>query len=224
MTRAVWIAMLLVGCTHDAAEHDRPSTLGQERADCRPDHSCDPNLLCLSNVCVKPPPADCQLVADELASFDLGNYAEAEARKPVVDKYKQQCETLYITKEEGTCLDKAKDRWAASQCAGRLFPELTKPGAECAQVGEKTKSALYAQYRGAQIDPQTKKYFDVMIDAVRQSCTTDKWPKAVTACLLSAGPYEYVFASSRCMQIMGADLQNKLQTRYSEMITKAQQG
>jgi len=225
MTRLACLALALAACTHGGnSDTDRPSTLGQERADCRPDHTCDPNLLCLSNVCVKPPPANCQLVADELASFDLGNYAEPEARAPVVTKYKQQCETLYITKEEGTCLDKAKDKWAASQCAGRLFPELSKPGSECLQVGEKTRSAVYGQYRGQPIDPQTKKYFDVMVDAVKKSCSDDKWSPQVTKCLLLAGPYEYVFASGRCMQLMTPDQQQKLQTRYSEMIQKAQQG
>ena len=226
MTRAIAFALLFCSacsaCSHDGG-HDRPSTLGQERADCRPDKSCDPNLLCLSNVCVRPPPADCQLVADEIASFDLGNYAEPEARAPVVAKLKAQCETLYITKEEGTCLDKARDRWSASQCAGRLFPELSKPGAECAQVGEKTRSAVYAPYRGNPIDPQSKKYLDTMVDAVRASCTEDKWPAAITRCLLGAGPQEYVFSSTRCMQLLGPDLQQKLQTRYSDMITKAQQ-
>ena len=61
-----------------------------------------------------------------------------------------------------------------------------------------------------------------MVDAVRQSCTQDKWPAAVTSCLLGSGPTEYVFSSQRCMQLMGPDLQQKLQTRYGEMIQKAQ--
>jgi hypothetical protein len=219
MPRAV-ILILLAACSH-GPDTDRPNTLGKERADCRPDKTCDPNLMCLSNLCVRPPPADCQLVADELASFDLGNYAEPETREPVVAKYKQQCDALYITKEEGACLDKAKDRWSASQCAARLFPELSKPGSECAQAGEKTKSSMYRQYRGVQIDPMTKKYLEAAAEAVRVSCTDDKWPAAITTCVLSGDPNQNIFSYGQCSQQLGP-LMQKLQERYAQLVQKAQ--
>src|SRR5437660_356176 len=103
MKLAVVAAIGLLGCQHnersrELGSSDRPSVAGKERADCRPDKTCDPGLLCLSNLCVRPPAADCQLVAEELASLDLGNYAEPEDRAPVVAKHKARCETEHVSK------------------------------------------------------------------------------------------------------------------------------
>src|SRR4051812_45288828 len=100
MKLALVVAVGLFGCQHnrDVGDDRTQVALGKERADCRADKTCDPGLLCLSNLCVRPPPADCQVVADQLASLDLGNYAEPEERAPVVAKYKGQCETLYVSK------------------------------------------------------------------------------------------------------------------------------
>src|SRR4051812_2182289 len=105
MKLALLVAVGLLGCQHNRdVGDDHPTIAGKERADCRSDKTCDQGLWCLSNLCVRPPAADCQVVADELASIDLGNYAEPEDRAPVVAKYKSQCETLYVSKEEGVCL------------------------------------------------------------------------------------------------------------------------
>ncbi len=219
MKLAWFVAIGLLGCQHnrDVGDDHASVALGKERADCRADKTCDPGLLCLSNLCVRPPPADCQLVADELASLDLGNYAEPEERAPVVAKFKTQCETLYVSKEEGLCLDKAKDHWAAAQCAARLYPELAAN--DCTQVGDKTHAFAQRQYRNA--GDQYKMYVDAMGKAASQSCTEDKWSAELTKCVLGSDPNTSVFSYGPCQQQLGNENMQKLQERYQKLLQQA---
>lgn len=69
-------------------------------------------------------PADCDDVAEQLTSFELGNYAEAEERAPVVDRYRAVCMREGVNRDEGACLDKARSRFAGARCAPRLFPDI----------------------------------------------------------------------------------------------------
>lgn len=215
------VLLVLMGCQHDGRTDHAGSgggtALGTERADCRADKTCDQGLLCLSNLCVRPPPADCQSVADQLASMDLGNYAEPEERAPVVAKYKATCESQYISKEEGVCLEKARDKYAAAACAQRLYPELV---ADCTQVGEKTRAAAKRQYRGGAAD-QYKMYIDAQADAARLTCAEDKWAPALIKCVLSADPNQGIFSYGSCQQQLGAELP-KLQERFQKQLQQAQ--
>jgi hypothetical protein len=218
MKLALFAALGLLACQHNRdVGADRTAALGTERADCRADKTCDSGLLCLSNLCVRPPPADCQLVADELASFDLGNYAEPEEREPVVAKYKQQCDKLYVSKEEGACLDKAHDRWGAAQCASRMFPELA--GDDCTQIGDKTRASVARQYRNA--GDAYKNYIESMATAAKQICTEEKWSADLTKCVLSAEPNSNVFSYNVCQAQLGQDNLQKLQTRYQQLLQQA---
>src|SRR4051794_10101972 len=105
MLRAAWvlIGVWAVGCQRTAEEAAATrgsgagsSRAGAERADCRPDRSCNPGLLCLSDLCVRPPAADCTAVAESLASLELGNYAPREQRATVVAAKRAACETAMV--------------------------------------------------------------------------------------------------------------------------------
>src|SRR6266545_3634665 len=74
-------------------------------------------------------PADCDGVAEQLASYELGNYAEPEARAPTLEKYRALCKRESVDIDEAACLDKAKTRIAAARCVPRLFPDVV--GADC---------------------------------------------------------------------------------------------
>jgi hypothetical protein len=79
-------------------------------------------------------PANCDDVAEQLASYELGNYAEPEDRAPVVDRYRGVCKREGVTRDEGACLGKTKSKLAAARCAPRLFPDVELPdcdGAAC---------------------------------------------------------------------------------------------
>ena len=208
---ALALVIFVLGCARD-----RRGELGSERADCRADKSCDRGLVCLSNVCVRPPGADCAALAETLASFDLGNYATVEERAPVVARYKAACETEQITKDEGECIDKASDKWAAAQCAPRLFPELASTStADCGAVRAKIRASYGAQGAAFDANPQMKAWFDRTMEVVQESCEQDKWPTAVKQCILGSAPGG-TDALQACNTAMPASLQQKLQQRMTD--------
>lgn len=220
--------LLATACQKEAAEPGpvRPA-LGKERGDCKPNKVCEPGLLCLSNLCVRPPPADCQQVADILASFDLGNYAEAEARDPAVARYKAACEKVYVSKEQGECFTKATDKAAAELCAPAMFATQkveieagsgAKPAggtADCATIAEKIRGQMGKQMGNA--DPQTQQMFTKVIAIVRESCEQDAWPPAFKSCVIAAGD------SSDAMNKCSTDMPPALQQKMTERMAKAMQ-
>ena len=208
----------LWGCQHDGTA--RGGTVGHERDDCRPDKTCEPGLVCLSNLCVRPPPADCQAVADQLASIDLGNYAEPETRAPVISRYKAACETALVSKEEGQCLDKARDKWSASQCVPRMFPELASSSTgDCAALVEKTK-AMIAKQAAYTSDPKMKTWFDRTMAVMQEACEQDHWPDQLKKCMLASDGTTAL--QQNCAQAMPPALQEKLQARMTRAMQELQ--
>ena len=209
MGRFLLVAMVLVGCAKSSGSR---GVVGAERGDCRAaEPKCESGLLCLSNVCVRPPPADCTNVAETFASFDLGNYAEPEERAPVVAKYKAACEKVYVSKEEGECIDKARDKWTAEQCAPKMFPPSGNKG-DCKQVVARISNALQGQLQNAN-DPSMKQWFDTTLSVMQQSCEQDGWPEPLKKCILSTQDVTGVDAMQTCNGQMPPALQAKLQQR-----------
>jgi len=210
-----WVLIVLAACQRDAPAAG--AAAGKERGDCRANKTCDPGLLCLSNLCVRPPPADCKAIGETLASIDLGNYAPVEERAPVVAKYAAACEAAYVSKEEGACIDKAKDKWTASQCAPRMFPELAASAGtgDCARIAAKIRAAMGPQAQSFQNDPKMAKWFDTTIQVIQQSCEQDQWPEPLKRCALAADANNGVNALQNCNQQMPPALQQKLQDRMA---------
>ena len=77
-------------------------------------------------------PADCDDVAEQLTSFELGNYAEPEDRAPVADKHRAVCRREGVTRDEAVCLDNARSRFAGARCVPRLFPDIAMADCESA--------------------------------------------------------------------------------------------
>jgi hypothetical protein len=210
MTRLGLIVMVLISA---ACAKGSRGAQGAERGDCRSgENKCDDGLVCLSNVCVRPPGADCQLVAETVTSFDLGNYAEPEERAPLVAKYKAACETAHVTKEEGQCLDKATDKWAAGQCAPKMFPQSAASKADCKAVIARIEEATKPQVQGLD-QPQMKQWFETTIRVMQQSCEQDMWPDGLKKCILTAQAQPGVDAMQTCNGQMPPALQGKLQER-----------
>ena len=216
------VSVWAIGCSKEApAERERPA-LGKERADCRPDKSCDPGLMCLSNLCVRPPPADCGLVAEGLASMDLGNYAEPEERAPVVAAYKASCEKAHVTKEQGACFEKATDKTAAMMCAPFMFAATKVPGAgpavgggDCPKVIARIRQTMQSQLNQV-TDPQTLQMMNKAMTVMQESCELDGWPEALKTCIMSAG--DGTDAMSQCNQQMPPDIQQKMTDRMMKMM------
>lgn len=221
MSRFVLCVIVVAACAKGA---DRGAP-GTERGDCRAgDTPCDTGLLCLSNLCVRPPAADCKLLGETLASLDLGNYAEPEERAPVVAKYQAACDKARISKEEGECIDKARDKWSAGQCAPRMFPEQASTNnADCKQVVAKIQAVMQGQVQGLD-NPQMKQWYDTALSVMQQSCLEDRWPDALRKCILTTSPAEAgADAMQACNQQFPPALQTKLQERLQTAMRQQMQ-
>lgn len=119
MRRWIVPTVILAAC----AAGDEPDR-GRERAPCRPDATCDVGLECWSELCVRPPSADCGPVARRLAGYRVGNYATPEQIAPVVAELTQACTAARLTAREGRCLIDAPDEATLLECPRRLLPEL----------------------------------------------------------------------------------------------------
>ncbi len=235
---SVWVvAVFAVGCTKaesGQAGPPRPAN-GKERGDCVAPKTepgvvkdefaigtCDPGLLCLSNLCVRPPPADCLAIGEQLTSFDLGNYAELEERAPVVDKYRRACMKAMVSKEQGECIAKATDKPGAFGCAPLMFPEMGKPaeaglgtGGECDQIMTTTREYMTKSVGSTQ-DPQMVKMLEAVLVAMRESCEQDGWPASFKQCILAAG--EDANARNGCNGQMPPDIKQTLTDRMTKIM------
>ena len=116
------------GCHRGADKPAAAIAVGQERGACRPDRGCDRGLTCLSDLCVRPPAADCAKVGETLAYLLLDNYAPREERDGLRADVARQCQELGLTAEEGQCLIRAQSRGDLRAC-----PRVVGLG-DCARI------------------------------------------------------------------------------------------
>jgi hypothetical protein len=215
---ALAIAALLglaAGC-RDRAAATEP---GHERGDCRPDRTCDVGLLCLSNLCVRPPPADCQEVGEQLASIELGNYAEPDARAPVVARYKAACEATRLSRDEQQCVDRTRDRWSAARCAPRMFPDLASSSTgDCGAIVARVRAAMQKQSSYLD-DARMKTWFERTMTVMQESCEQDHWPDVLKKCMLAGDGLAAM--TQACSQQTPPGLQQRLQERLNQAMQEA---
>jgi hypothetical protein len=104
----------LAACKRSSGPARPPA--GTERGDCRGDGSCDDGLECRSNLCVRPPPADCTKVAEQLSYLLLDNYAPQEQRAAFMAEIRRQCQDTHLDKDDGECLVRAQHRAELREC------------------------------------------------------------------------------------------------------------
>ncbi len=174
---------------------------------------CDPGLVCLSELCVRPPPASCSAVAEKLASFELGNYAPRDARAKLVADKAAACAAAHVTKDEGDCVGRARDRWDAAKCAPSMFPGLTSTGSgDCEQVIARIASAMPAAVTST---PQLREQLDRTMAVMRTSCAQDAWPDELKHCVLAAPPGQMPGLQA-CADKMPKELQDKMTARLTD--------
>ena len=200
-------ALTVVGC--QAGGDGR----GGERQACRADGTCADGLLCLSDRCVRPPPADCAAVGAHLAGFRLGNYATPEERAPVVAEYQAACDRHHVDQEQGRCLLAARDRWTAAACAPKLFPEIDRTSTSCARVVERINVLLDQQMAGG--PPELAEMRAKITAVLGASCEEDRWPPALRACMLEAATADKLEA---CEAVMPEGLEQKLNQRIQALM------
>jgi hypothetical protein len=101
---------------------------GTERGACYGNGTCNDGLTCLSDLCVRPPGADCAKVAEKLSYLLLDNYAPQDQRTTFLATTRADCEAMHLTRDEGACLIDAPHRNALGRC-----PKLVGVG-DCAKI------------------------------------------------------------------------------------------
>lgn len=107
------LALLLaafVGCREPAPP------VGTERGACYGNGTCNDGLMCMSKLCVRPPPPDCAKVAEKLSFLVLSNYARPAERQAYISDMVTTCQQAKLSQPEADCLLTAKNRSALGQC------------------------------------------------------------------------------------------------------------
>jgi hypothetical protein len=212
--RIVLVVLLLAAC--DKAPASGPQ--GKERGDCYGNGTCDVGLTCLSNLCVRPPPADCAPVAQKLASYRLGNYAPREERDKVVGELTAACEAAMLSVEEGKCITDATSRYEVAKCPRPLLAELQGDADGCKGVGETMAKALLD---GFATSPEQKRAAEPLIPeltaALTSSCVEDLWPDAAKQCVMSAKDFQ---AMGNCDDAFGKDAFDRIGKRLMPVLEK----
>jgi len=94
---------------------------GTERGACYGNGTCNAGLSCLSGRCVRLPEADCDSVADTLASIELGNYAPKDQRAPRVAALVAICKTQHLSKPDAECIFAAHSKDELAYCPKPLI-------------------------------------------------------------------------------------------------------
>jgi hypothetical protein len=166
-------AALAVGCGRAGGDRAAPApAAGTERGACRPDRSCDRGLQCLSDLCVRPPSADCAKVGEALSYLLLDNYAPAETRAALAADVSRQCQEQGLSADEGACLARAQSRADLRAC-----PKVVGLG-DCARI-----RAHLERMRG---DSAVDAYLVTGADRVIARCRSESPTLAFERCVLAA--------------------------------------
>lgn len=211
-----WALVLFVACSKQSAP------TGTERGPCTSDHTCSGGLVCLSDLCVRPPAGDCSQVAEALASVKLGNYASADQRGPLVASLRDQCSREELSVDDAKCITAAKSKFEMSRCAKPLLPELIamkndKGG--CKTVGARMEEMAKTEMSKDPSDPMSK-MMPQLIEAVIASCNEDGWPDDVKGCIATADASNSHAAES-CIEKMPSDVRDKFMKRIQTIMEGA---
>lgn len=178
---AIALALVAAGCKRTAPAPTPTAALGTERGPCRSDRTCDVGLLCLSDLCVRPPPADCAKVAETLGGIFLDNYAPREVRAQFASDVSRECSAAGLTKDDGECLARAKSRSDLAACPRPLG------------LGDCKKIAAHAEKLRA--TNAVDAYLVTPSDRLVERCKSEVPSRAFETCVLAATSME---ALERC--------------------------
>jgi len=165
---------------------------GSERGPCYGNHTCDPGLACLSDLCVRapglgsgsavppppppPPPgtgdADCAAIADHLGGILLGNYTPKPERAQFAADMLAQCQRAGLGRDDERCLIAARTKQELGACAHPLG------------VGD--CGAIVAHLRGLPTGAGADQYLVTSVDRIISRCKNEVASKTLEACVLAA--------------------------------------
>jgi hypothetical protein len=179
------LLVVIAACRH--AEPD-----GGERGPCYGNHTCDPGLACLSDLCVRAPgvasagsgggsgvvappgpgDADCAAIADHLGGLLLGNYAPRDERASFAATMVTQCRAAGLDRADERCLLAARSRQDLGAC-----PHPLGVG-DCA--------AIVAHLRALPAGAGADQYLVTSADRLISRCKNEVPSKALETCALAA--------------------------------------
>jgi hypothetical protein len=160
----ILVVAALAGCNSGGGEAKE----GSERGPCYGNGTCNDGLVCLSELCVRPPGADCAKIAEKLGGLLLGNYAPRAERDAFLAATRDECAALALTEEEGECLLGASHRNALSRC-----PKVIGVG-DCGKI--------VAHLETLRTDP----YLVTAVDRLQSRCKNETPSKGLETCVLAA--------------------------------------
>lgn len=209
---AIAIALALAAC-------ERSGGPGKERGSCYGNGTCDPGLVCMSELCVRPPPADCAKVAEKLASYRLGNYAPREERARVIGELTGTCEEARLSVDEGKCILEAESRLEIAQCPRPLLEELAGDKDGCKSVGEQVARFFVDAFsqQGTGDRGKVEKFAPEIAAAISASCVDDAWPDAPKRCFMVAASFDDM---GDCQDAFPDELKDRVEKRLMPVIEK----
>jgi hypothetical protein len=209
---AASVALLLASC-------EKSGGPGKERGACYGNGTCDPGLVCMSELCVRPPPADCTKVAEKLAGYRLGNYAPKEERAKVVGELTATCEEARLSVDEGQCILDAQGRFEVAKCPRPLLDEFKGDKDGCKAVGDQVGRFFVDAFsqNGMGDRAAIEKHVPELASAVTASCVEDLWPEAVKQCLTQAPSFDRM---ESCMDGFPKELEDRIEEKLEPVVEK----
>lgn len=155
--------------------------------------------------------ATCDDVGINLASIDLGNYAEHDKLAPVVAKYRAQCAKLKLTTSERQCVFESADRPTITWCAPRMMPGTRVAlveAKECPDIATRMRQRTERAQPGVKTWPK-------QLVALQSSCEQDRWTVAFGECVDTVPFPTYIDAY--CGNAAPGPLRKQLQDRFAQI-------
>ena len=111
-------ALAATGCAKRPGADDKcvEYESGAEKGACYGNGTCNEGFVCLSELCVRPEPADCNAIARQLGQLTLGNYTPKDQRDTFERDIATMCTEVHLSKTDGDCILRATDRTALGAC------------------------------------------------------------------------------------------------------------
>lgn len=104
------LALAAVACSKKGPKE------GTERGPCYGNKTCNDGLICLSDLCVRPPPADCEKVVEKLGFLTLDNWAPRKQREELRAQLLPACQKANLSEKDGDCILQAKHKRDLKKC------------------------------------------------------------------------------------------------------------
>ncbi|MBX3158065.1 MAG: hypothetical protein KF773_19005 [Deltaproteobacteria bacterium] len=202
-----------VGCEAPLPEEQRYEMPDSSRA-------ATPEAGPIDDEPARPVEVTCRLVGTELASHEVGNYAEDEQLAPVVARWEARCAKEKLSLEERACILGARaDASTLSYCAPRMFPAfpatiLSAP--ECADLAASARAKVTGL---RDMTSGERGVIEAKLGVLAASCERDRWPASFGECVRAgANPTEPFQA---CLSVAPRPLRAKLDERLQAALRRA---